>query len=282
MTKFLAIGFGAMTFAALTACSEDTLPKYSYLSGLRILAVQAANSGDATIAEAVPGDTFTITPYVSDYKGTGTLTYTATACIDPGVNRGADPSCTGVPGATSVGSGAVTITGANRTGTATSFTVTIPSADVVFAGRGAVDQYNGVNYLVSYVLTSSSGASIASYKRIPVSTKTSKNHNPSVSAITAQGATLTSLPSGAVELAATTSIAESYSAQKSDGSLTSLNEDLEFTWFVTDGALKYFRTVQGQTTTFTPPSSAPTDHSAMVVVIVRDGRGGLGFRQQSL
>jgi len=261
------------------------LPKYVQLGGLRVLALKATSAA-GSFAEFSPGETgITITPIVSDYQGgSRALSYEAVGCADPGVSAGSEPTCDGAADAVSLANGVVNITGAERTGEATTFTVNVPAT--IFANRSAIDQYNGVNYLVTYALTAADGTTVKSFKRLPVSlaSKTTKNRNPSIASVLADGATLTALPSAAVEVGAAFSAGseESYDVMRSDLSLRSETEELITTWFITDGELKLFRTIGTGTTKFTPPTAAPADHTAQLVGIARDERGGVSFIRVAL
>lgn len=275
------------TQALLVAgCSENDLPKYVQLGGLRVLALKAA-SAMGNFAEFSPGETgITITPIVSDYQGgSRALSYEAVGCADPGVSAGSEPTCDGAVDAVSLANGVVNITGAERTGEATAFTVNVPAT--ILENRSAIDQYNGVNYLVTYVLTAVDGTTVKSFKRLPVSlaSKTAtKNRNPSIASVLADGVALTALPLAAVEIGAIFAAGseETYDIMKSDLSLRSETEELIMTWFITDGELKLFRTIGTGTTKFTPPATAPTDHTAQLVGIARDERGGVSFIRVAL
>lgn len=266
---------------ALGACSDDNLPKYVQLGGLRVLALRADKSGATGQAEFSPGDTVTITPYVSDYGGGGrTVTYQAYGCVDPGVSYGADPSCDGSSTSTLLANGTLTLSAADSyTAAATTLSATIPST--ILASRTAIDQYNGVSYLVTYQLTATGGASVKSFRKLTVSLASkTKNQNPSLTAILASGATLAAMPAADVSVSAGYSAGsvEAYSAYKSDGTLQSKTEQLLTTYFITDGSLKYFRTVNSETTTYTPSYPAPTDHQAVMVAVTRDDRGGVDVK----
>jgi hypothetical protein len=270
---------------SIGSCTNDNFPKYVALGGLRILAIRADQGSQFSgVAEFSVGDTVVMTPYISYYSVTSAVSYSASACIDSGVNYGAEPTCVGVPGAVTIGSGAVTLTGGvTNTGAAPALTLTIPSTLLV--SRSAVDQYNGVNYLFVYKLTSTDGGSVSSFKRLPVSSASkTKNQNPTLTSLTANGATLASMPTAAASIAAnfTAGSRESYSAMRSDGTLVSSVEDMTTTYFVTDGSLKYFRTVNSQSTTYTPPSPTPTDHTPIIVGVTRDARGGVSVKIHSL
>lgn len=260
----------------LSACAEDDLPKYIELKELRVLALQAGAAGG--LSEFSPGDNVTITPHISDYYGgVQALSYQAFACIDPGIQVGAEPSCAGVPGAVSVGSGAAAIPATSRTGSTTSFSVTVPVA--ILAGRSTQSQYNGVTYLVTYALTAANGQSVSSFKRIVVSenTKITKNRNPQTSDLLANGATVASFPTGKVALSVSYpgSSLETYDSKKSDNSLQSSTEELLTTWFITDGELEFYRTVNTATTKFDPKGPAPGSRQPLIIGVTRDDRGGV-------
>ncbi|MFZ4405386.1 MAG: hypothetical protein ACOYOK_14905, partial [Pseudobdellovibrionaceae bacterium] len=178
--------------ALLVACSKDTFPKYVALGDLRILAIKVS------APEVNPGATVTLTPYLSDIGGDGNLQYSWQACVDPGVGLGAEPTCDGNSTATSVTSGTInTLNSANTyTATANTFAVTVPST--ILVGRATVDSYNGVNYIVLYSVTNSTGTTVKSFKRIVVSlsSKTSKNSNPSLSQILSSGVAVSTLAAG--------------------------------------------------------------------------------------
>lgn len=264
--------------SGLMACSDTTLPKYENLGGLRILALRADQATQFSgVAEFSAGDTVVVTPYVSSYSLSGSVSYLARACTDPGVSAGATPSCEGVAGAVVVGSGTVSLTGGgSNTGEANALSVTIPSD--VLSGRSSSDQYNGVSYLFEYKLTSADGRSTSAIKRLIVSSAAkTKNANPTLTGLVADGASFTALPAAAVNVGISypAGARETYTVMLADGTLLPQTEDLLTTYFITDGSLKYIRTIDGQTTTYTPPSPAPVDHSVVMVAVVRDPRGGV-------
>ncbi len=270
--KYLIIVF---SITVLASCADDNFPDYVELKNLRVLALQAGASGAP--AEYSPGDVVTITPYVSDYYGgTRPLNYSAVACLDPGVAIGAEPSCTGIPGAVSVGSGVAATPATSRSGSTTSFAVTVPAT--ILAQQSTQNAYNGVNYLVTYTL-SAGNETVHSFKRIVVSvgSKTSKNNNPQLTTLLSNGAAVGALPSGDVELSVSYpgSSIEAYDAKNADLSVVNMTEQLTTTWFITDGELVFFRTVNDGTTTYTPPSAAPSGRNAILIGVTRDDRGGV-------
>jgi hypothetical protein len=260
----------ALTLAILClSCNSQTLKVYSTLGDLRFLAIVAANG---TAAEASPGDTFTVTPYISDLNSTGTISFSVTGCVDPGISYGATPTCTGSATAQSYTLASVTAPYTDFTG---SFSVTIPSS--ILTGQSAQTQYNGYSYLLFITATNSNGLQVTGFKRILVSTKSSKNQNPTLIAILNSGSTLSTLSAGAtatLSYQAASGSAESYSVENSDGSFYSTTETLQATWFGSDGTFTYTRTNDGGTSTYTAPSSYPTTRSSFIICVLRDGRGG--------
>jgi hypothetical protein len=271
-----------LSLLSMLSCSNDNFPKYVALGGLRILAIVASDNTapNAGKAEGSPGDVFTLTPYLSDVNSAGVLNYTAFGCVDPGVSNGAEATCANDPAAVNLGSGTVTgLSTANvYTGATAGISVSIPST--ILSGRSNIDSYNGVNYLVTYAVTNSLGQTVKSFKRIPISDPTtgkSKNSNPGISRILANGATLTTLSGGAVVDLSTEFTAgsnETYSYMTTSGGQSSNTETLQSTWFYTDGEVKYYRTTSTDSTTYTAPDSFPTSRGALIVTVLRDGRGG--------
>ncbi|MFN7263025.1 MAG: hypothetical protein ACK5RO_04570 [Pseudobdellovibrionaceae bacterium] len=268
----------------ITACGEDNLPEYIQLGGLRVLALEVNAGG---FSEVAAGSTVTVVPFISAIDFAGTISYSAQACLDPGLGFGAEPSCVGVPGAVTLASGAaLALPGVANdwTGAADSFNVNIPSSGVIFAGKSAQDQYNGVSYLVTYELQDSSGRQVKSFRRIIVSTKSPKNQNPSSVTVLANGSAFISYPlSTSVDLSISISGvgAENFSEQLSDGSFRSRTEEITTTWFISDGEMKFFRTLGGDVNQFTGPASLPTGRKAYVIAVTRDGRGGVVVTQQA-
>jgi hypothetical protein len=267
---------------SLVGCGDDNLKKRYQLGGLRVLALQSSNGG---AAEFSPGDTVTITPWISDYgSGARTLSYEAKACLNPSIGVGASPSCDGIPGTVAF-NGAVTVPTTERTGSVNTISVNIPAA--ALTARSASDQYNGVPYLFTYRIFSDDGASSAtSMARLMVTaaTKTTKNQNPSLTSILANGAALSAYPAGEVQLQGsyTAGSIESYSLQKLDGNLVGHTEEMLITWLVTDGEPELSRTINTGLTKFTPKAARPTDHTPLIIGIMRDGRDGVSVLVQTL
>jgi len=256
----------------LTACTDSKFKKSSTLDSLRVLTIKADQP------EVAAGTTVVLTPFVSDINETTSLTYSASGCIDPGVSLGAEPECD----SSSVIATNQTITTLNSaslfTGDANTISVTIPATSVIFAGKSSIDQFNGVSYLFTYRLTNSSGQTVRSFKRIVVSTKSTKNTNPSGNSILGNGTALTSYPfgfSGKLSLSVNNASLESYQFQDSNSVLTSFNESLLTSWHYTDGSSKFLRTVDSDEVQFDALASSLSNRKSLLIAIIRDKRGGV-------
>ncbi len=269
----------SLFLGVFSGCGENKLPKYIELRDLRVLGLIAEPP------EVDAGGVTTITPVLSDIGETTSLTYEAIGCLDPGVSVGAEASCVGAPSAVSLSSGILNSGNMTQTrgftGTATSFSVTVPASSVIFALRRGQDQFNGISYLVTYQVTNTAGLTVKSFKRLVVSTRESsaKNKNPITSDILGDGLAFTSvLPLGQpISIAPSFGLvgAESYVVQLADGTQSSRTEELLTTWFITDGELKVFRTTGADSNILTTPGAQPIARDAFLLALTRDGRGGL-------
>ncbi len=267
-----------MSLLFLFGCSQEKLQEYNRLEKIRVLALKADKP------EATVGDTITITPLVSDFNGNGrTLTYSAESCSDPGIAAGADPNCNGASSYQSLGTGAVTgLSSPTYTGSVNTISFTIPSD--VLNGKSVYEQANGVPYIFVYKITASDGAEIRTFKRIIVSIKSAslRNTNPTISNIYSNSDVLSSLPGSRVSLRAeyTSSSVESYTGVSSDGTVGTQTEKMITTWFVSEGSIQYYRTLDTETNsyeiTFRP------DKPVLIIAVLRDDRGGEDFMIKSL
>ena len=263
---------------SLFGCDKTDFPKYSLVNDLRVLALVADHP------EVSPGDSVSFTPWVSDVNNTAPLTYTATACKDPGLASGQEPTCDGSSSLVSVGTGTISTLNAGNvfTGPADSFSVSVP-ADLL-TGRSPISLYNGIDYLVTYTVTNASGKTVKSFKRMTVSdpSKGTKNQNPGISQLLANGATFTTLATnGSYALGATFTPGsdETYQIQLYDGSSVTKTEEMVTTWFLSDGTLKYQRTVEADTDTYSSPGAYPATRGSFIMAVTRDGRGGICVQQ---
>lgn len=274
LSKFYVI---FLTSFFLFSCGKDDLPKPQKLVSLRFL------DAIADSPEASAGDSVTLTPYISDPTGGGrTLTIQKTACVDFGVNLGAEPTCTGNATKTDLGTTTETpgSSSQNYTGALQSHTVTLPAASIIYADpttgtlRSSTQMYNGVSYLIFYTITSTTGDSITAFKRILVSTRPTKNKNPILPSLsTSISLPLTAKNEGSISLDTSTDTTESYSSYSKTSELVSRSESELIYWYSTSGTIKYSITTKTDSNTFSPDSST-TSSTTTFVAILKDGRGG--------
>ncbi len=277
------LGFVLILVIMTANCGKDDMPKYQTLGDLRILTIVVSNP------EVNPGDTVTFTPVLSDLNGNGrTINYAVQACVDPGVGNGADPTCEN-PDPQSIQTGTVTIpAGASQTytGPVTSFSLTMPDENTIFANRSAADQYNGVIYLVQYNISVPNGPAINSFLRVFVSTttKTQKNQNPLIASVDLNDSPIPDtipMPTSAsnFRVVSPASSSETYQIMQNDGSFLTRTEEMLNTWFVSDGTFDYSRTTGSAENLWTPPGSKPSSRGMVILVVTRDGRGGSAFQK---
>ena len=175
------------------------------------------------------------------------------------------------------------------TGPTTTFAVTMPSADIIFASRSAADQYNGVSYLVFYTISVPGVKTIDSFVRVVVSSpdKTVKNHNPAIASVAMNNEPITtgiSIPVSITQFRVTTQpeSSETYSFMHQDNGISVHTEELITTWFVSDGELDFTRTVGNVDNEWAPPSSMPAVRGMVLIVVTRDERGGTTYRKVEL
>ena len=170
-------------FVLLSSCSNPDLPVYSHLDSLRVIALIA------NLPEVNPGASVTITPYISDSTGAGrALTYSAVACLDPGIAAGLAATCTGSSSAVVLASSqpvTALLAAQSYTGSVNSLSVTVPAN--ILNGKIAIDIYNGINFLVAYQLSASDGTTTSAFRRIKVSQGHTLNTNPGISDILLSG-----------------------------------------------------------------------------------------------
>ena len=276
-----------------TGCGAPTFPQESVLTTLRIVGLIASEP------EANPGDTVTVTPILSDFDGNGrALVYTVSTCVDPGFSFGDDQTCDGLPSQQIISPAGTTVAplgGTNYanvagyaspdyTGAAAAFSFAIPAAAAMFlANNGqllpAYEQYNGVSYLIDYRLQSADGAAaVRAVKRILVSTRPTKNTNPTLTSFTGPtGATVAALPTSEGNISPVFGTTPTqYQSELSDGTFTTIGESYNVSWFSTEGNFTLDNTQGSASNTYWPPSPVPTTQHSILIGIVYDGRGGEG------
>jgi hypothetical protein len=148
--------------------------------------------------------------------------------------------------------------------------------------RSPAQQYNGVAYIIEYILQNSRGEQVRAFKRLLVSTssKISKNTNPDISNLLFNGIVETNLPIS-TEVAASLTYngtpVETFQKMNSDTQLSNEVEELVTTWFITDGKLSYQRTIGVDSNKYEGPAVSPTGRPAYLIGVTRDGRGGSDY-----
>lgn len=275
---------GVVLLFFLASCNKSDLPDFNKIEGPRILAIVADKP------EANPGDTINITPVISDVNTTAGLEDTIQVCVDLGIAFGAEPTCENNPTKVIVQNHRVlTLPGLaeNWTGLADGASFSIPADIIMFYQKSDQEKYNGVNYLIEYILYSSSGVTIKAIKRIVVTeaSKVTKNQNPVMTDITSDGVSMVNLPINTKVILyndLTGASAESYSLKGTNGNLKNYTEDLIVTWFITDGTTKNYRSYLGNTNEYTGPEVAPTGRSAFILAVAHDNRGGVSVVKRKL
>jgi len=278
MTSQWIVGSLAAGFLLTLGCGKGNFEDYNRLGGLRVLAMKADHP------EVAPGTAVLITPVVSDLAVKGrVLNWVATGCADPGIAYGSEPSCDSAVDRVDLGTGVLTpaLVGPAYTQAIDPISVTVPVT--ILEGRTSIDQANGVSYLVTYVITAADGSRIQAFKRLVVSTRTQKNTNPTILDIFGDRKTMISLPvvPTLISVSLPEEAAENYGSITSDGVRINQKETLLVTWFISDGEFDQMRVVGTSENLYSPPQVLPTDHSVVIVAVVRDGRGGEDFRIMS-
>lgn len=280
MTHARNVSFIGFALLLLNACANKDFSPYSKLKGLRIVAIKAAQP------ELDLGGSTTIEALVSwTDKEAQTLTHEAVACLDPGVSAGADATCEGST------TKQVLVSSTSLGLTTPHFTDVVPlgtlSVDAfldatAFSAYSDSTRYNGVSILVVYKVIASDGTQATASKSVLVSesTKTSKNVNPSVSAIALDSNAISEFPTASGILSASTTsneASDAYVVKNTDGTPLPFKEELLLTWFLSEGTIKRTHTLGAATNTFTVEPTESAKPAKSIVVVVRDGRGGIDY-----
>lgn len=278
-------GLLSLVFLSLifSGCSAENFPEFTKLEKLRILALSVDTPELQNPAAGV--NNISLSPYISDVGGSGTVRLEIQSCLDPGASLGQTPSCSGALYASSVQSVTVTAPGGQADGTFGSPERTgIPSTGAITVGLtippslllayASAIQFNGVAYLITVTATAGS-QSVRAFRRVLISNKP-PNTNPTISAFFQNGNPLTSLPTRDTELSfSIVGSPENYNFLSDEGNLISRTETMEVTWFVSDGSIANPRTTIGQSTIWNVPGGAPSGRKVVLVGVLRDGRGGM-------
>lgn len=261
----------------LVSCGDDDMKKYSKLEGLRILAIEA-DTPQINAAGAV-----NLTPYLSYPEANDTtLDISYTACIDPGIAYGAALKCDTpiVSSSTTFSTAIADLQNNFYTGAMSPITINVPAASFTYLGTLPSDtQFNGYDIIVIFEISDQANSSqkIKTFKRISLTTKggADLNANPTAGNIQANGANITSFPSGKVDIKLDSpSDPEAYQIEASSG-LTNLTESMTVTWFSNVGEFKFSRTDKDESVEFDPKSAT----SGVFVAVYRDNRGGVVIKR---
>jgi len=259
-------------------CGDDDFKKYYTLEDtFRVLGIKADTPEISTT-----GGTITLTPYVSDYVGGGrNISVSIVGCLDPGIAYGAEIDCVNESTKQTVtynSGNSVNIStdlqagSEMNTGAMPNVSITIPSE--LISDRSALEQFNGIDYLVIFTFSISGENDVMVIKRIKISSNSSKNSNPAISAnsITFEGQSPTLTSNSVVLGLSTDSGAEIFNQYSYNGNLETTTETIYQSWFVSSGTITGS---QGEITdSISYKMTDPLPSEALILVVVRDARGG--------
>ena len=256
----------------LLSCGEDGFKKYEKLEAFRVLGIVSSSPEVADTGEVV-----TLTPVVSDITNEGReISISISACLDPGVSRGAEVNCEGESFSQEVVYNSGNSVDLNATLGATFFTGVMPTASVtlptgVLFGKSAIEQYNGVDYLIIFDFKANDESLLKSFKRIKVSTRPIKNSNPTLGVV---GSLSLTSEEQSLEVQNSSS-KETFDFYSLSGKPEQKSEVMYLTWFTSNGSILNSQVYVDEVSELSFDSSLPNE--AVVVVILRDGRGGADF-----
>lgn len=259
-------------FLCLFSCGDDGFKKYEKLEQFRVLGI-VADTPEVNDTNAV----VTLTPIVSDISNQGReVTVTISACVDPGVSRGADVSCEGGTFTQDVVYNSGNAVDLNATLGATLYTGAMPNVSVtlpsdILAGKTVFEQFNGVDYLLIFDFKSGGESLVKSFKRVKVSSRTTKNSNPVLGTV----GSLSLSSSEQVLEVQNSSSRETFDFYSLSGNLEQKDEVMYLTWFTSSGEINNSQVYVNENSELSLDSSLPSE--AVVVVLLRDGRGGVDY-----
>lgn len=257
------------------SCSGEKFKEVFKLNSMRVIAITAGKQGTLTQAEFSPGDIAAVDAYVSDVANGQVITAKIESCLDPGVSYGAEPDCS--KAADRIAYADITLdtsVATGKTGAMPTINVTIPAT--IFVGRSSRDQFNGIDYLVSFIFSSPSGEEIKAFKRLRATSRSTKNTNPTIGNILISGSIFSSYPSDGDLTISSASNEESYQFLSTDGNLTNLTEQLNVAWYVSNGEINFPITDKRGSTRFKP--AEPKASELVIAAVIRDGRGGMAVQ----
>ena len=142
--------FLILTLLLVVGCGDDNFKKYAKLGNFRVLTI-VANTPEV----ADNGSTVTLTPVLSDVDSGRVIDVEVVSCIDPGIDLGQIVTCEGSESKQTITYNAGNSVDINAELGATGNTGAIATVDVtlpngILTNINAVDQFNGVNYLVIF------------------------------------------------------------------------------------------------------------------------------------
>lgn len=257
----------------LLSCGDDDMKKYSKLSGLRILAIEA------DVPQINSAQDVVITPYLSYPEANDTvLDISYEVCLDPGIAYGAEIKCNSPIQSGTSTFNTNTLNTDYYTGAMTPITILTANLATPIAYLSTVSstlQFNGVDII--FILSISDPADttqkIKTFKRVSLTSKaTGLNTNPAFNTIENNGANLTSFPTTIAKLKISTPTldSQSYEIEGSNG-VTTLNETMTVSWFSNVGEFKFSRTDKDESVEFDPQGET----AGVFVAVYRDNRGGV-------
>lgn len=273
------IFISVLCFLLLSSCGEvDFATEFSDLGSLRIVGAIASSAevdGTSNGAESV-----TLTPYISDINAAGRVfTVSVTSCLAPDLAQGADPTCETRQVETYPNSNTFdtnTLSGSNFTGPMSPITISINNPAGLIAPYSAQQKFNGVSYIVIFVLTSGE-TKLTFVKEINITTRATRNSNPIVQDITFDKNPITNSPTIKGKLAVTFAAGgamETYEEMDNSGTISTQTESYLITWFYSRGEVTPWRITEGQTSTYKPFDSS----GITLIAVIKDRRGGTDIK----
>ena len=255
-------------------CGEDNFKKYASLNDFRVLGIVADKPEVSDTNETVA-----LTVIASDIENEGrTITQKIEGCVDPGISAGEEISCEGAQKYQLIGESDVDLNaelgGSFYTGALPSVNVTVPSD--ILSNRTVIEQFNGVDYLIVYTFSIDGSEVLQTFKRVKVSSRVTKNSNPQITSLSSL-----SLNSDDQTLSVVINEdAESFTYLDLLGDQNTSSEVYYLSWFTSSGEIENSQVYVEEETKINLGSSLPDE--AVVVVFLRDGRGGVDFQVKNL
>jgi hypothetical protein len=249
----------------LSGCGNDDFRKVERLEGFRVLAIAATNP-----ELPLSGGTVDLTLHLFHENFGSSITGAWQVCLDPGVTRGALPSCEGTSNPISITNSALY---------ATHGISNVPVPNVNEQAHSARDKFNGIAYLVIFNLQVD-GQQVSFFKRLIRTERTPPNTNPGIGGLTVNGST----PSGplvagdAVDVSLVSG-AETYQFIQFDGSLVQRQERLSIAWYTTVGEFNRPKASPGERVVYQGDTGPGPE---LLIAVVRDERGGVAVSAVTL